>query len=189
MADEFERKYLVTDPHLLDGRAGVRMEQGYLPVEAPTSVRIRLTDDGIAPQAWLTIKQGRSARHRLEFEYPIPVSDARTLLDASCGRRRIRKTRYRIAHAGHDWEVDRFEEDNAPLTIAEIELPASDADFDLPPWVGTELTDDARLLNVNLCLKPFAQWPAAEREALLALDGSAISTDTDRADDGAQRSD
>lgn len=184
MADEFERKYLVTDPTLLEGRVGVRMEQGYLPVEAPASVRIRLTDDGNAAQAWLTIKQGRSARHRLEFEYAIPVADAETLLEASCGGRRVRKTRFRIEHAGHAWEVDRFEDDNAPLLLAEIELPSADATFDLPPWVGAELTDDPRLLNVNLCLRPLREWPAGEREALLdgAAADAASAADRSRSD-------
>ncbi|HSG88486.1 MAG TPA: CYTH domain-containing protein [Pseudomonadales bacterium] len=167
MADEFERKFLVTDPAIVTGLAGERMEQGYLPVAAPTSVRVRLTDDGNQARAFLTIKEGRSARHRLEFEYPIPVADAEALLASSCGTARVCKTRYRIEHAGEVWEVDRFADANAPLMLAELELAAADARFETPPWVGVEVTDDVRLLNVNLCRHPLADWPAAERDALL----------------------
>lgn len=167
MADEFERKFLVRDPSIVDGRPCVHMEQGYLPVAAPTSVRVRLTEDDTGGRAFLTIKQGRSARHRLEFEYQIPLADARELLAGPCGEARVRKARYRIEHAGRIWEVDRFEDANAPLVMAEIELPAADTSFERPPWVGAELTDDPRLLNVNLCRHPLAAWPAAERDALL----------------------
>jgi CYTH domain-containing protein len=167
MATEIERRFLVTDPSVLEGRRGTRLEQGYLPVEAPASVRVRLAEGDAERRAFLTIKQGTSARRRLEFEYPIPLADARELLAATCGAARIRKTRYRVPWAGRAWEVDRFEDENAPLLLAEVELEDEGALVELPPWVGREVTDDARLTNVRLCRTPLARWPAPERRALL----------------------
>lgn len=167
MADEFERRFLIADPAVLEGLEGTRIEQGYLPVTAPTSVRIRLTEGKDGGAAFLTIKKGRSSRHRLEFEYPLPLEDARTLLAETCSENRIRKTRYRLEHAGRIWELDRFEGANAPLLVAEIELPCADAEFARPSWLGAEVSDDLRLLNVNLSRRPLADWPAAERAALL----------------------
>lgn len=174
MAVEIERRFLVADASVLeeaggpDRPAGARLEQGYLPVEAPASVRVRLTDDGRTRRAWLTIKHGRSARRRLEFEYEIPVADAEEMLVELCGTQRVRKQRHTLEHRGARWELDRFEGDNAPLLLAEIELPDENAPFDRPPWLGAEVTDDVRLANVNLCARPLAQWPTAERDALLA---------------------
>lgn len=167
MADEFERRFLIADPAVLEGLEGTRIEQGYLPVTAPTSVRVRRTEGVDGNAAFLTIKKGRSSRHRLEFEYPIPLEDARTLLAEVCGDDRVSKTRYRLEHAGRIWELDRFEDANAPLLVAEIELPGTDTAFPRPPWLGREISDDPRLLNVNLCRRPLADWPAAERAALL----------------------
>ncbi|MEE4360204.1 MAG: CYTH domain-containing protein [Pseudomonadales bacterium] len=167
MAIEIERKFLITDAGVLAGREGVSIEQGYLPVEDPMSVRIRILETAGDARALLTMKKGQSARRRLEFEYAIPVADARVLLEEACGAARIRKTRYRITWAGRDWDLDRFEDANAPLCLAEVELDAEDDRVTLPPWVGRDVTDDVRLLNSRLCRRPLAQWPDEERHALL----------------------
>lgn len=164
---EIERKFLVTDPTLLDGRRGAVIAQGYLPVREPSSVRVRLKHTDTGDEAFLTIKHGRNARARLEFEYPVPMADAETMLAELCGEARIRKVRHEIDYAGHRWEVDRFEAENAPLVLAEIELGSEDEHFERPPWLGAEVTDDPRLLNVSLCRHPLARWPAEERERLL----------------------
>lgn len=167
---EIERKFLVADPSVLDGRTGTLVAQGYLPVEAPSSVRVRLKRTEAGEAAFLTIKHGRNARARLEFEYPVPVADAEEMLEALCGADRVRKVRYEIEHAGHLWEVDRFEEANRPLVLAEIELASEDEAFERPPWLGAEVTEDPRLLNTNLCHRPFAHWPPEERATLLATE-------------------
>jgi CYTH domain-containing protein len=169
MADEFERRFLIADPAVLEGLEGTRIEQGYLPVTAPTSVRVRRTEGAGGDAAFLTIKKGRNSRHRLEFEYPIPLEDARTLLMETCGADRVCKTRYHLEHEGRTWELDRFEDANAPLLVAEIELPCADAPFARPDWLGAEVSDDPRLLNVNLSRRPLSDWPAAERAAMLEL--------------------
>jgi CYTH domain-containing protein len=167
MAVEIERRFLIKDPGVLDRLESERIVQGYLPVEAPSSVRVRVRGEGASARAKLTIKHGRSALHRLEFEYDIPVADAETLLAEACGPRRVCKRRATLDHGGRTWELDRFEADNAPLTLAEVELETEDAAFVPPPWLGAEVTDDDRLTNVNLASRPFGHWPEAERAALL----------------------
>ncbi|MFN5736296.1 MAG: adenylate cyclase, partial [Flavobacteriales bacterium] len=64
--------------------------------------------------------------------------------------KKLSKTRYRIMHAGNLWEIDVFHEKNEGLVLAEIELSAPDQVFEPPFWLGEEVTDDARYLNVNL---------------------------------------
>ena len=53
MATEIERKFLISDPSVLEGRTG-RFAQGYLPVAAPASVRIRIIEDENGTEARLT---------------------------------------------------------------------------------------------------------------------------------------
>ena len=41
---------------------------------------------------------------------------------------------------GKIWEVDIFDGDNAGLEVAELELEHLDELFELPPWIGPEVT-------------------------------------------------
>ena len=52
----------------------------------------------------------------------------------------------------------------AALVVAEIELPAADAAFERPGWLGREVTDDARYYNHALALTPFSRWSDADRD-------------------------
>jgi adenylate cyclase len=107
-----------------------------------------------------------SALTRLEFEYAIPLADGEQLL-ALAGNR-LAKCRYGLNLAGGDWVVDVFEAENAPLVVAEVELPHADARFDRPSWCGIELTGWHQLSNAALAQHPWSRWSAAEQEALLA---------------------
>lgn len=107
-----------------------------------------------------------TALTRLEFEYAIPLADGEQLL-ALAGSR-LAKRRYGLNLADAEWVVDVFEAENAPLVVAEVELPHADAPFDRPSWCGTELTGWHQLSNAALAQRPLTRWPAAEREALLA---------------------
>lgn len=149
MAVEIEHKFLVNTAALPKRLPrGERLEQGYLSIEP--AVRVRIITNGKRQRARLTIK-GRGLRERAEFEYPIPVADARSLL-ALCGEKTIVKTRRKI----DGWELDEFLGRHAGLWIAEYELPSAKAKLPaLPPWVGREVTDDRRYTNNNLSLKPW----------------------------------
>ncbi|RCS30818.1 CYTH domain-containing protein [Rhodanobacter denitrificans] len=168
MAIEIERKFLLAN----DGwRAAVErsepIAQGYLvgakalrDGSARASVRARLAGE----QAWLNIKAATPGIARAEFEYPIPVEDARSLLAALCDGV-LEKTRHYVRVDGVLFEVDEFAGDNAGLLVAEVELPAVDAPFPRPPWLGREVSVLTRYYNVNLIAHPYRQWSPAERAA------------------------
>ena len=155
MAKEIERKYLVrSDDWRSDVSRQIRYRQGYL-VNSPTcSVRVRVGGDS----AYLNIKSATVGASRLEFEYPLPLDDAETLLSELCQGPIIEKTRYLVEHRHRTWEVDVFEGANEGLVVAEVELEDEAQTVPLPPWVGDEVTDDPRYYNASLVLKPFSQW-------------------------------
>jgi adenylate cyclase len=168
VAIEIERKFLLAN----DGwRAGIErsepIAQGYLVSAqalrdgtARASVRARLA----GAQAWLNIKAARLGIERAEFEYPIPADDARDLLATLCDGV-LEKTRHHVRVDGVLFEVDEFEGDNRGLVVAEVELPAVDAPFPRPPWLGREVSALTRYYNVNLIAHPYRQWSPAERAA------------------------
>ena len=152
MALEIERKFLVRG-QAWRAAAGVACCQGYLSRERSCTVRVRLAGD----QAFLTVKGPGKGIVRPEFEYAIPVDDARQLLEL-CAKPLIEKTRRVIPYHGFRWEVDEFFGANQGLVVAEIELESPDQPFDRPDWVGEEVTDDPRYRNVNLVARPFSVW-------------------------------
>ena len=146
MGLEIERRFLVTgDDWRRDVTAARRLVQGYLAREDGVAVRLRMVDGA----ARLTIK-GPGGLVRPEFEYAIPPDDAAAMLDALCAGRSLAKTRHDVPHDGLLWEVDVFEGPLAGLVIAEVELPAADHSLTPPPWVGREVTGDARYANAML---------------------------------------
>jgi adenylate cyclase len=135
------------------------MIQGYI-AEAPrTSVRVRISGE----DAWINIKCGGLTAVRDEFEYAIPLADARALLTAVAAPL-IEKTRHWVPYGGFEWEIDEFHCANAGLVVAEIELDDEHQRFPSPPWLGKEVTTLERYYNVSLVRRPYSQWNAAERQ-------------------------
>ena len=159
MGIEIERKFLVVGDGWRAAPA-VPYAQGYLNRDKQRTVRVRIVQDA----AWLTVKGVSVGATRAEFEYPIPVADAEQLL-ALCDGPIVRKSRRVIEHAGAKWEIDEFQGDNAGLVVAEIELPAEDAEFERPAWLGAEVTHDARYFNSSLATSPYSTWPEARARA------------------------
>ena len=62
----------------------------------------------------------------------------------------IEKRRHIIPVGELKWEIDVFEGAHPGLVIAEIELPNAQTSFVRPPWLGAEVTGEARYYNVNL---------------------------------------
>ena len=154
MALEIERKFLVRDTGIIDTLPGERLTQGYLSHDKNATVRVRIVGDN----AWLTIKGKTEGATRSEFEYAIPVGEARTMLDELCGQGVIDKTRYRLPQGELCWEIDVFHGDNDGLTVAEIELPSEDTDFDKPAWLGDEVTGEVCYYNSALSTLPYKDW-------------------------------
>jgi adenylate cyclase len=154
MGLEIERKYLLKDDGWRPGPAGVFVRQGFVLNSPECTIRVRLMGE----QAFLTIKGRNQGIVRLEYEYPIPVADAKELLDHFCLPSLIEKTRYIRHHAGLKWEIDEFTDLNQGLIVAEIELKTADQAIDLPPWIGLEVSDDPRYLNASLAKRPYTTW-------------------------------
>lgn len=166
MAIEIERKFLVTaDAWKTQAHAVIEMAQGYLndvgAIESGTqkaSVRVRIEGES----ARLNIKSRELGHSRQEFEYPLPVADARQLLELCVGGL-VHKRRHLVQVGLHLWEVDEFLGDNAGLVVAEIELDHPDEAFAKPVWAGAEVTDEQRYYNLALADHPYSRWSAAER--------------------------
>ncbi len=152
MADEIERKFLVTGDAWRTG-AGTKYVQGYLSKDAERTVRIRRAGE----KAFITIKGKTTGVSRKEFEYPIPAADADALLKLCIGPL-IEKIRTVIEYERKKWEVDEFHGDNEGLILAEIELQSEDEKFDRPPWLGREVSDDRRYYNSSLSQHPYRDW-------------------------------
>ena len=155
MKFEIERKFLVDTAKWLSLKKpeGEYFRQGYIHKEAAKTVRVRLTDNA----AYLTIKGISTGFTRPEFEYPIPQSEAKDLLDHFCDSE-LSKTRYKVDHQGKTWEVDVFHGDNEGLIVAEIELQSEDEEFTRPEWVTNEVSNDIRYFNSNLTENPYSGW-------------------------------
>ena len=155
MGIEIERKFLVTDDSWRQWAGKpTSYRQGYLNKTQKCSVRVRVGDG----KAHLNIKSAELGASRSEFEYEVPLADGQQILDRLCTLSVVEKSRYVVAHAGHDWEVDVFDGDNAGLVVAEIELDHVEQEFELPQWTGAEVTDDSRYYNVCLAEHPFKEW-------------------------------
>ncbi|MFC5526258.1 CYTH domain-containing protein [Rhodanobacter ginsengisoli] len=168
MAIEIERKFLLADDSWRGAiERSESIAQGYLVSAralhdgtAGASVRVRLSGE----RAWLNIKGATTGIARTEFDYPIPLDDARTMLASLCDGV-LEKVRHHVRVDGVLFEVDEFAGDNRGLLVAEVELPAVDAPFPRPAWLGREVSALLRYFNVNLIAHPYRQWSPAERAA------------------------
>lgn len=154
MGVEIERKFLVDPARLGELEGGEPIRQGYIAALEHAVVRARLAGN----RGWLTLKGRTRGAARSEFEYSIPPEEARQIIDELCSRPIIAKTRFRREYCGHTWEIDVFEEENAGLIVAEVELANESEEPALPDWVGREVTGDARYYNANLARHPFSEW-------------------------------
>lgn len=153
MALEIERKFLVHKEKLPKDLEGKRYVQGYLRHEKSCVVRVRIIED----KAFLTIKGQQEGISRAEFEYEVPVEDARGMLELA-SQAPIEKIRYLQHYQGHLWEIDVFEGVNNGLIVAEIELSSETESFVKPEWLSTEVSHDMRYTNASLNLNPYTSW-------------------------------
>lgn len=155
MGKEIERKYRVQSEAWRDqSQSKAKIQQGYLSTDEARNVRIRIEED----KAFVTIKGKPKGHTRSEYEYPIPIHDAKQIIDNLCLKPLITKTRYKIPMGKLTWEVDEFSGENSPLILAELETPSQKPSSHKPDWVGDEVSDDPRYLNINLVDHPYSEW-------------------------------
>jgi adenylate cyclase len=152
---EIERKFLVCSDGWRKGARGTFCRQGYLVACDDLVVRVRL----LGEKAYLTIKGRRKDLSCPEYEYPMPVSEAREMLERICLRPYIEKIRYTLDFKGINWEIDEFTGENKGLVIAEVELEQEHQAIELPDWVGREVSYDPKYWNMNLMKYPYSRWP------------------------------
>ena len=147
MGREIERKFLVQrdDWRAMATRADT-IRQGYLSTTSGVTVRIRTTNDR---KGFITIKSGGAVMDRAEFEYEIPIEDARDLL-LRCPGRLIEKRRHQLDLPGGEWVVDEFAGRHQGLLLLEVEIADAETPLDLPDWVGPEVTGKAEYYNSTL---------------------------------------
>ena len=154
MPKEIERKFLVKNTGYRQLGQYIQIHQGFLCTEKERVVRVRI----MGKQAFLTIKGISKGMSRAEYEYKIPVADAKYMLENLCIRPTINKYRYKVNIEGFIWEIDEFLGENEGLVIAEIELKSAGQQFPVPEWIGEEVTEDVRYYNANLVKNPFKSW-------------------------------
>jgi adenylate cyclase len=156
MAQEIERKFLLhSDLWRQEVKRSVRYTQGYFKGVEGFTLRVRCSEEG---DAFVTIKGKAQGITRAEYEYPIPVGDARELLDNFCKKPFIEKVRHWITVENSVFEIDEFEGENLGLILVEIELQDENQSFPRPPWLGKEVTSDKRYYNAYLVDHPFIKW-------------------------------
>jgi CYTH domain-containing protein len=154
MAKEIERKFLVRDGAWQPAvESSILIVQFYLAISAERSIRLRISD---GDRAKLTLKFGSDLAERDEFEYPVPLDEAREMMRFAVGIV-IRKTRHHVRHNGYLYEIDVFAEPFEGLVVAELETPDRVPPEMLPAWLGREVTGEIRYSNASLALNGFTE--------------------------------
>ncbi len=154
MAQEIERKFLVTGEYKQLAYDSSRIIQGYIST-SPNTVRVRIR----AEKGYLTIKgpSDFAGLSRYEWEKEITLEEARELMKL-CPFEVIDKTRYLIKSGNHIFEVDEFYGRNEGLVMAEVELGSEDELYEKLPFIGKEVTGDRRYYNSHLMRNPYSEW-------------------------------
>lgn len=146
MAREIERTFLVKNYNFKEmATETIVILQGYLNRDPERTVRVRLAND----RGYITVKGKNHGMTRHEFEYEIPLDDARQILSLCTGKI-LDKTRYVVPYEGHVWEVDEYNGELRGLVVTEVELEREDEQVELPSFVGKEVTGDPRYYNSQL---------------------------------------
>jgi adenylate cyclase len=160
---EIERKFLVRGAWPTATRVQ-SIRQLYINPGSPVSVRLRETD-GVYT---LTLKKGRTATVRTEFNIEIEAAQAQRMMLQLGSGMMIEKQRHLVVFDDMIWEVDVFAGQNQGLIVAEIELQAESQKFARPPWLGPEVSHDPRFTNHALFLNPFGRWGIAYTQLLVS---------------------
>jgi CYTH domain-containing protein/CHAD domain-containing protein len=150
MSSEIERKFLLGElPSWLAERAGEPIWQGYLTNGEGPEIRLRRAGESTL----LTVKTG-SGEVREELEVELDPYLFRTLWPLTAGRRVTKTRRREPLGEGREAEVDAYAENLAGLVVAEVEFSSVEESrkFEPPPWLGKEITNDARYANRELAM-------------------------------------
>lgn len=133
-----ERKFILKQ--LPEGLNGINMKRAYIMFEGSMHLSIRIIDDS---SAFIIFKTLHNDITRTEYEYEIPLQDAKEMFNASnC---KLQKTRYRTMFEGNCIDIDVFPSGKSIVEIAyETELK------NLPTYCGEEVTGKREYSNVSI---------------------------------------
>jgi adenylate cyclase len=142
---EIERKFLVDLKKLELLNNGVLIKQGYVFDTDKGVLRVR----NKGSKYFLTIKNKPAKMlSKMEIEFEISKEQGELLFQMTDNS--ISKIRHEINYKGKIWEVDVFQDKLSGFVMAEIELNSVEEEFELPQWVGIEVTEDKMFQNSNL---------------------------------------
>lgn len=141
-------------PELMALSQAIDPNQGQLRSEDGLTLRPRIAGE----TGLFTIKTRSTGISRSEYEFEIPLEQANQLLDQVCDRPLIEKYRSKIKVDHLTWEIDEFLGENAGLILAEVELDSESQTFDIPTWIGEEVSGMAQYFNSYLAQHPFTTW-------------------------------
>jgi len=154
MALEIERRFLIKNnrwrPYIINQ---VSIIQGYLNSNNDGWI-VRLRSEN--KQYKLTLKKHIINSTSLEFEYLINRNEGNQIL--SNIKDKIEKQRFYLKVNEQNWIVDIFQDSNAPLKIAEIELNSQKEKIIIPDFISKEITGMKIFSNYSLSLNPFSSW-------------------------------
>jgi len=155
MGIEIERKFLVNVDKWreIEKPKAEFYRQAYLLIDPKKTIRVRETETS----AYITIKSLSIGISRTEFEYEIPKEDAAELID-KFSISIVTKKRFRIDFRNKIWEIDEFSGENSGLLLAEIELKDENEPFEIPNWIGQEVSGEEKYYNSNLSVNPYKNW-------------------------------
>jgi len=150
---EIERKFLINKiPE--NCKKSIHIKQYYMHIDDNFVQRLRFFNN---EKAIISLKQNCAGLSRYEFEYEIPLSDAKKIVSIS-NSNFTEKIRHIIYFDSIKWEIDEFLGDNKGLLIAEVELESEGQHITLPDWIDSEVTNQNKYFNYNLALKPYISW-------------------------------
>jgi adenylate cyclase len=164
---EYERRFLVTDPTVVQGHEPSIVNQAYLYAQGGWTVRVRRTfrlgTDGLLSEdvSRFGLKGPRLNARRLEVEWDLNTDWAAQLF--ATATHKVFKRRYHLVTDSGLCDLDEFFFDNEGLMIAEFETTSPQPSLQPPDWCGPEVTNKRRYDNENLAMHPFLDWNQEER--------------------------
>lgn len=154
---ERERRFIVSDPSIVDGWPWVLITQAYLWESNGYTARVRLIqkESGSGEisdlDATFAIKGPRIGDERFEAENSLPdLHVAKEIIRLASAV--VRKRRYQVVDV-ESYDVDVFLDENGGLIIAELE-GSGVRGVRRPEWCGEEITTREDLNNEILAFRP-----------------------------------
>ncbi len=122
-----------------------------------SAIRVRIRN---RLKAKLEVKGPKTGDEGIELGWELSDWDISWIEEqlSKSGYPSVEKIRWEIlAEDGYTWEFDIFKGANEGLRIAEIEYQ-KDKPYDIPNWVGKDVTEDKRLYNLELATNPITKW-------------------------------